>query len=298
MDLRHLRHFITLAETGSLHQAARRLRLHQPALSQSIRTLEADVGTLLVDRRPTGTRLTLAGKIFLKEAQTILSSLDRAVQITRQAGIGVDVSLRLGITRDIVTNRLTAVLSRFQNFSSYGQVIVSDATESHHQSMLSNGLLDLLLLPGTISADDAVTDPIWWEELHLALPISHPLTEHSVINLNHLRDIPIILGAGDYLRTPDRILTKACHEIGIQFSPTVITHHLEVRLMLVAAGSGLTPLLASNLILGAATGIVSRPFHPPLRMMVTAAWPPSGLTLAAQRFLDLARNIDMNDPPP
>ncbi|MBF5094194.1 LysR family transcriptional regulator [Azospirillum sp. INR13] len=33
MDLRHLRHFITLAETGSLHRAARQLRLRQPALS-------------------------------------------------------------------------------------------------------------------------------------------------------------------------------------------------------------------------------------------------------------------------
>lgn len=61
MDFRKLSHFVTVAETGSLTRAARRLNIVQPALSQSIAKLEQDLGAPLFTRSRHGMALTGAG---------------------------------------------------------------------------------------------------------------------------------------------------------------------------------------------------------------------------------------------
>src|SRR5206468_2648000 len=57
MELRHLRTFVTVAETLNISAAARRLRVTQPALSRQIRDLEFAVGHPLFVRHPGGLRL-------------------------------------------------------------------------------------------------------------------------------------------------------------------------------------------------------------------------------------------------
>lgn len=290
MDLRHLRHFITLAETGSLHRAARQLRLRQPALSQSIRALEADVGTLLVARSPSGTRLTRAGEMFLKEARRILSSLDQAVQLAQQAGSGIDVSLRLGITRDIVTTRLTDVLTRFQSLPSHGQATVRDTARPDHRWMLDNGLLDLALLPAAMMAEVEHTEILWDEDIHLILPATHFLVMAPFIDIRQLVNVPLILDSNN-AGGVDHALLNASRIAGVTINVTSEALFLETRLMLVAAGFGISALPASSLALVATPGIVGRPLSPPLSMPIAAAWPASGLTPAAQHFLAIARSI-------
>ncbi|MFI5779923.1 LysR family transcriptional regulator [Nocardia sp. NPDC051570] len=60
IDLRHLRYFSAIAETGGITEAARRLRIAQPSLSQQLAALERRVGARLFDRSPHGMQLTPA----------------------------------------------------------------------------------------------------------------------------------------------------------------------------------------------------------------------------------------------
>ena len=91
MELRHLRYFVAVAETGSLTVAAeRRLNTSQPSLSRQIRDLEQEVGVPLLHRSPQGVELTPAGKAFLDHARMALVQADaakaaalRAIQSTR-----------------------------------------------------------------------------------------------------------------------------------------------------------------------------------------------------------------------
>ena len=63
MELRHLRYFIAVAETGSLTEAAkRRLYTSQPSLSRQIRDLEDEVGVELLNRGVRGVELTAADR--------------------------------------------------------------------------------------------------------------------------------------------------------------------------------------------------------------------------------------------
>ena len=86
MELRHLRYFLAVAETGSLTVAAeRRLHTSQPSLSRQIRDLEDEVGTELFNRSARGVELTAAGKAFLDHARLALTQVDAAVEAARRA---------------------------------------------------------------------------------------------------------------------------------------------------------------------------------------------------------------------
>jgi DNA-binding transcriptional LysR family regulator len=82
-ELRHLRHFVAVAEAGQVTAAARRLHLAQPALTQSIHALERAVGASLLERHPRGVRLTGAGERFLHGALATLRACDEAVAAAR-----------------------------------------------------------------------------------------------------------------------------------------------------------------------------------------------------------------------
>ena len=89
LELRHLRHFVAVADAGSFTRAAKRIFIAQTALSQQIRHLEQIVGTPLLHRRRDGPRLTTTGGVLLDASRTVLSLVDHEVSRTRQAaGLG------------------------------------------------------------------------------------------------------------------------------------------------------------------------------------------------------------------
>ena len=64
MKLHQLRDYLAIAEKGSIRAAAKHLGIGQPALSRSVRNLEQEVGTSLLDRHASGAVLTELGKAF------------------------------------------------------------------------------------------------------------------------------------------------------------------------------------------------------------------------------------------
>jgi DNA-binding transcriptional LysR family regulator len=89
IELRHLRYFVAVADTGTFTRAAERMFVAQPTLSQQIRRLEELVGAPLLHRRRDGVRLTAAGTALLDACRDVLSVVDHGVSRTRQAaGLG------------------------------------------------------------------------------------------------------------------------------------------------------------------------------------------------------------------
>jgi DNA-binding transcriptional LysR family regulator len=73
MDLlRHLRFFVTVAETRHFGQAATALGMTQPPLSQGIQRLERELGVRLFDRDARGVRITSVGTSLLPRAEDLL----------------------------------------------------------------------------------------------------------------------------------------------------------------------------------------------------------------------------------
>jgi DNA-binding transcriptional LysR family regulator len=75
----HLLYFVTVAETGQITRAARRLNVAQPALSRAITQLESDLGFKLLERHARGVSLTPAGETFLVKARAAVSAWSDAL---------------------------------------------------------------------------------------------------------------------------------------------------------------------------------------------------------------------------
>ena len=84
MDIRRLRYFLAVADSGHITRAAEQLGLQQPPLSQQIRALEEHLGVALFKRHAKGVTLTHAGLELQGEARRIVDSVDRLEQRMRQ----------------------------------------------------------------------------------------------------------------------------------------------------------------------------------------------------------------------
>src|SRR5438128_10905874 len=88
MELRHLRYFVAVAEERSFVNAARRVRVAQPAISKQIHDLEGELGVALFHRLPRGVGLTRAGETFLVDARRTPDAAAHAVVGARGAAEG------------------------------------------------------------------------------------------------------------------------------------------------------------------------------------------------------------------
>lgn len=86
MQLRHLRYFVSIVDAGSFCRAAATIHVAQPALSQQIAGLEATLGATLLHRSARGVCPTQVGKIFYREAVSILQRVEQLRGIVRSTG--------------------------------------------------------------------------------------------------------------------------------------------------------------------------------------------------------------------
>lgn len=97
MDLRDLRYFEAIAELQHMGHASAKLHRTQPALTSSVRRLEADYGAALFEKSGRGIRLTEAGKVLLKWARRMRFDVEDARRELTAIGAGLTGHVRLGI---------------------------------------------------------------------------------------------------------------------------------------------------------------------------------------------------------
>ena len=98
IDLRQLRHFVMVCEELHFRRAAERLGMTQPPLTQSIQTMERELGVALFKRSRRNVALTKAGELLLPEARGVLAQSDRLLLVARRSARGEVGTLRVGFT--------------------------------------------------------------------------------------------------------------------------------------------------------------------------------------------------------
>src|SRR5277367_5372169 len=110
MEIRELRAFVAVAEEGGLSAAARRLHVSQSALSQTVQSLERQLGVQLLVRGYAGARPTDAGKVLLGEARALIDRHDLAVAAVSGAAATAG-QLRIGVPLEFPPDLLPAALA-------------------------------------------------------------------------------------------------------------------------------------------------------------------------------------------
>ena len=107
-----LRTYVAVAETLSFTQAAARLSLSQPTVSQHVRRLEQAAGRTLISRDTRAVSLTDNGEVMLGFARSILAANDQAVSYF--TGSAMRGRLRFGTADDLALNQLPSILRDFR----------------------------------------------------------------------------------------------------------------------------------------------------------------------------------------
>ena len=103
MRLSQIRDFVAVVESGGIRAAARKLGVSQPAITRSVRGLEAELHARLLQRTPTGVVPTQSGRAFLTRARAAQAELRKAEEEADQLGQSVSsVAFGIGPTAGII----------------------------------------------------------------------------------------------------------------------------------------------------------------------------------------------------
>ena len=259
MELRHLRYFIAVAETGSLTEAAeRRLYTSQPSLSRQIRDLESQVGVELLSRSVRGVELTAAGKAFLDHARLVLMHVDAAVETARRAAQPARKTFAIGFQTGHEMNWLPPAMRVLHDELKDIQVTVSSDYSPDLAEALARGRLDLAFLrvePG-YDLEYHVVDR---EPLIVLMPSDHRLTARASVSPQDLVG-EIFIGGSNKAAVLRAVTEDYLRRSGLDIKLDHGVDNMAMAMSLVASTRGLAlmPAYAKNLL---PPSVVSRPLE-------------------------------------
>ncbi|MFE0919365.1 LysR substrate-binding domain-containing protein [Streptomyces nigra] len=187
LEVRHLRALCAIADTGSLHRAARQLGVAQPSLSTQLRRIEQELGGELFLRARTGCRPTPLGRLVLSRARPLVSDMRALVAEARAAAMG-GAALRVGST---ASKALAGWLRRLRG---HGQdpTLHMNVSPNALLRMVADGQLDVAFVhevegcPLRIPPELRIRVLMDREPQFVSLPTDHPAAARREVDLRDL----------------------------------------------------------------------------------------------------------------
>lgn len=245
MELRHLRYFAAVAETCHFGRAAEQLHLAQPALSQTIRQLETELGATLFTRTTRQVRLTAAGEFLLAEAHRVLDTIDHGVHGVRRIADGRLGLLRIGLTGTAAFSHLPRIAQALKReLPQVALEVHADLLTPAQCDGLRAGSLDLGVLRPPAQGDGIELRTLEVEPLILALPAEHRLAVEPEVTLADLRTEDFVAYA-DRDSVVNEVVLRSCRAAGFSPRREHEAPNTAVLLALVAGGLGVAVVPAS-----------------------------------------------------
>ncbi|MDS0525827.1 LysR family transcriptional regulator [Clostridium sp. SHJSY1] len=212
MELLQLKYFQSVARLEHMTHAAEELHIPQPALSKTISLLEKELGVLLFDRRGKYIFLNEYGKTFLRRVDQALTALENGKhELNDLSGKEFgDIKLVILSASPLIPDLLTSFRKHHPH--------INFNLIQHFSNSVSTTDFDLCISSSLQRVDNTTTIPLITEEIFLAVPLNHPLSKRTSINLTEVtNDDFISLKRGKDLR---EITDTFCKYAG--FTPNVI----------------------------------------------------------------------------
>jgi DNA-binding transcriptional LysR family regulator len=289
MELRQLAYFVAVVDEAHFTRAAERLRIAQPAVSQQIRRLEAELGERLLHRDRRTVALTSAGEALLPYARAALAQAEHGRQAVAALRGLVTGQLRAGLVMPLPDRRIVRAIGAFgRKYPGIELTLVEDETDALLDG-LAAGDLDTAFLglgPGQDPPASLQAIVVAREPAVLAVHPQHRFATRRSVPLSALRDEPVVtLTRASRLRT---VLETECRQAG--FAPRIAaeTSDLTVMVQLVAEGIGVALMPRSGLEEASDVATITIT-HPVIDRRIILAWRPGATPPAARAFITLAR---------
>ncbi|MFD4872258.1 LysR family transcriptional regulator [Streptomyces sp. NPDC058420] len=240
MRTEQLEYIAAVTRLGSLRRAAEELRLSQPALSETVRNLERELGVDLLERKRSGATMSAEGRELLPKIVDVLDAVDR---LRAAAGEQHRISrmVRVGTVNAATVPLLLPVVRDFRASHPLTQVEVVGAQQTDIHRALSEGGFDLGLV-NHLDGDDMPAD-FESTELLSGLPVvcvrpDSPLASRPTVSVEDLLTEPLIGMRSGYVM--HRYVHRLLDGRGPAFAYS--TDGAEMGKLMVAEGLGVTVL--------------------------------------------------------
>lgn len=288
MELRQLQYFVAVAEEQHFTRASERVLVAQPAISQQIRRLEAELGETLFDRDRRHVRLTAAGHALLPHARATLAAAGRAQAAVRSLSGLVAGELTVGAFEGAPEGLLAGVLGQFRRAHPAVWVRVREDYATDLLAAVRNGELDAAITalpdnrkpPPGLCITDLITEPVV-----LATSLDHPLAGRDEIPLAELREELMVALVSE--STQRAHVERACRKAGFAPRVTAECRHLGLLWELVEQGIGVAAIPRSAPHSDRRVALIPI-VRPRLQIRIVIASGPDIPSPATRAFLDIA----------
>lgn len=207
---RHLQTFLEVARQKSVSHAAETLHVSQPAVTKTIRELEALLETKLVEKDGRGIRITRQGDVFLRHAGASVAALRRGIDsVTLEAG-GRGPIVRVGALPTVSALMMPQAVTLFLNEAQENRIRVITGENTVLLNQLRVGDLDVVV--GRLAAPERMTglsfEHLYTEQISFVVRNQHPLLASENVDFDRIGEFPILMPPPDSIIRPfvDRLL--------------------------------------------------------------------------------------------
>jgi DNA-binding transcriptional LysR family regulator len=249
LDLRKLRYFMAVAEQLNFGRAAEALHIAQPVLSRQIRAFEDELKVRLFIRDSRGTVLTPAGEQLRADAAALLTEAEAVHRRVRRAARGPR-TFAVGFMPGLMVTGPVRALSR-----AHPDLAVEVLRTGWDNQVLAlrDGRVDVSYLRLPVDVHGLALRPLFTEPRLVMLPTEHPLAGKETVRVADLVREPLLQPPDVVPEWRDAALRAATaagslprDRVPPPTRPTVISHTVEEKLEMVAAGRGIVVLPEST----------------------------------------------------
>lgn len=212
MEIRQLKAFAAIADSGTFTAGARRVHVTQAAISMQIRQLEIEVGAKLFIRAPRRVILTEAGEHLLQRVRHILREHDAALDEIAQLAGAERGRIRIGSASAMVlTEHLPRILKELRKQHSKAEIAVGSGTSETLVEQILAGDLDIAFVSLPVEAKGIQTERLSEDYLVAIASPRHRLAKQRTVSAYTLAGEKLILGerGGNTRRLIDEFFAHA-----------------------------------------------------------------------------------------
>jgi DNA-binding transcriptional LysR family regulator len=276
VDVRQLRCFLAVAEELHFGRAADRLHVAGPAVSQTIRALEKELGLTLFERTNRRVELTAAGRVLVTEAREVIDRLDRAEAAMARIRSEDTGRLRIAAVPALPPLLVPDLLARCAEVAPELNVVVTAASPEWPVSRSLGSGADMVLVRGELDAPGIESTVVAREPVGVALPRNHPLAREPAVRRVQLGGVPLIsFPRASDPDAHDRLFGALRGAGAVELRIVHESHPgaVEGSLRLVASGVGVSLKLRSEVEAFGSDDVLWRPLADvQIDVVISAAW--------------------------
>jgi LysR family transcriptional regulator, nitrogen assimilation regulatory protein len=247
LDLRQLKYFAKVVESGSFSKAANQLHVAQPALSQHVRHMEEELGVALLHRGAQGVSPTEAGERLMRHAKRILAEFAEIHDSVRGEAIAPRGEVRFGLPATVGELLAAPLIEAAKQRYPDVRIRVVEAMSGYVLEWLRQGKIDLAMLYATADPRGLAVHHGLSEEICLfsnTTIAGQETLKAPKVKLSVAAKLPLVVpGPGHGLR---ELIEAAALAARVSIDPAVeIDSYSQIKkLVLRGLGFGILPLMA------------------------------------------------------